>query len=509
MNSEPTAVGDVDATSLFARFGFTRDALQIAGQTWLQALRLDSFPPKPSELATYVHELTHYLQYVATPYGYTLHLLRLLQNQAAIDLIRALLDQGWAIELPLSGRVPLPAGSDDTPAHQAYALWWNLDYLIAVLHGDHKRQSEMIDLFVADVQRAQVGHMPSHPLLMDLRTCFAWAQQQMTSYIHLFNAEGVRADPVYPIFPDGIDVAAITAESQRLTQTDAQDERTEVLLALLGNPYDTSAVIESAAVAAELFQSDVTFDRLIAWLARPVPPKRDAYRICLRMAIDSIHTIDIGTFLLSHMALCEVALFPPLLPQHSILRGPTGLPFEQLLPWRRFFALLSAAGKVEPMRNRADHARYVGDLVASLGWVHPDAVVQSALAGPSLVRNPIAYLYQSAQRFRQSDSTCFIGFDALLASPLPKAQEWRKHFEFIIVDYSDRTTYHRDKDFLDSMTTRYLETLGLQTVMRGDSLSIQAPYGRSEVENAGMTFWLRKRFETFFPGIDFSALRFV
>jgi hypothetical protein len=502
------AVGDVDATSLCVRFSFTQDALVRASQTWLQSLRPGAFPPKPPEFATYVHELTHYLQYVTTPYGMALHLLRLLQNQAAIDLIQPLLAAGQAINLPLSGKVPLPAGSGPTPAHQAYAAWWNLDYLIAALHGDTQRQTEMMELYVSDSQRVQAGQAPFHPELLDLRSGFAWAQRRLTDYVRGFNAAGVGADPAHPIFPDGIDAVALAAEPQHGGPVDFRDERADMALTAFGNPWDASAVIESAAVAAELFQSDVTYERLTAWLGRPAAPGRDVYRACLHRALQSINSRDINAFLLSYLTICEVALFPPLLPQHAALRGASGVSFDQLLPHRRFSGLLSAAGAIAPMGNRADRARYVDALIAALGWVHPDAIIQSAVGLPKLVRNPVAYLYQSAQQWRTWDSTAFIGVDALLASQDAKAEDWRMHFNFVVIDYADRTTYHRDKDFLQSMTTRYLETLGLQTVMRGSSLRIRAPYGRSAAETAWMTDWLRNRFAAFFPGIDFSALQF-
>jgi len=502
-----TAVGDVDATSLCVRFGFTQDALVHASQTWLQSLRPGAFPPKPPELATYVHELTHYLQYVTTPYGMVLHLFRAVQKQAAIDLIQTLLAAGKVIDLPLSGKVHLPAGSGSTPAHQAYSAWWNLDYLIAVLNGDNQRENEMVELFVSDQQRVQAGQDPLHPQLLPLRTCFAWAQSRVTDHIRSLNQASNH--PTQPIFPDGIDDATLAAEPQHNTPEDFRDERTDLCLATFGNPWDVSAVIEGAAVAAELFQSDVNYERLIAWLDRPAAPGRDVYRACLHRALQSIKTQDINAFLLSYMTICEVALFAPLLPQHAALRGASGVSFNQLLPWRRFLALLSVAGDIAPMANRADHARYVDALITALGWVHPSAIIQSALDLPNLVRNPTAYLYQAAQRWRQWDPSGFIGIDALLASPDPKAEDWRMHFNFYIIDYTDRTTYKRDKDFLKEITTSYLETLGLQTVMRGTSLKIRAAYGSSATETAWMTDWLRQRFETLFPGIDLSALKFV
>jgi hypothetical protein len=207
------------------------------------------------------------------------------------------------------------------------------------------------------------------------------------------------------------------------------------------------------------------------------------------------------------MTLCELTLFPPLLPQHAGLRASSP-GFAQLMPTIRFQQLISAASRIRPMQAMWDHDRYVLDLITNLGWVHPNQIVRSALDGPEAVSDPTTFIYLQAQRWRGRRGSTFIGIDPIMYDPSPAAQQWRDLFDFVIVDYQDRTTYHRDKDFLKSMTTRYLNMLGMEALMLHDSLTLEAPYGRSTAENEWMTDWLRERFKILF-GRDFSDLQVI
>jgi hypothetical protein len=312
-----------------------------------------------------------------------------------------------------------------------------------------------------------------------------------------------------PVYPDNIDRSAITAAmSASPSDHDGRVERMEFILSMTGNPFDVDAVVESHATAAEFWESDATYDSFTAWVHAGAEPELDAYRWCLSEGLIAIGTRDLPSFLASYMTLCEIALFAPLLPQHAVLRA-SHPGFDQLLPALRFQNLLFSAARVEPMRGMADHDRYVLDLCKDLGWVQPVQIIKSAMDGPQAVSDPITWIYLMAQHERaQQSSTAFIGIDSIMFDPSPAAGEWRTLFEFVIIDYKDRTTYHRDKGFLNSMTTRYLNMLGLEALMRHDSLTLEAPYGRSPDENRWMTEWLRTRFKVLF-GRDFADLKVV
>jgi hypothetical protein len=230
--------------------------------------------------------------------------------------------------------------------------------------------------------------------------------------------------------------------------------------------------------------------------------------MCLRLGLDSIKTRYLPSFLASYLTLCEIALFAPLLPQHAALRASSP-GFEQLLPSTRFQRLLMSAAQVKPMQGMSDRDRYVDELCKDLGWVLPDQIVRSAVDGPQPVSDPLTVIYLQAQRWRTvQGGGIFAGVDQLLFDSSPEAEQWRLLFNFVIVDYKDRTTYTQDKNFLETMTTSHLSTLGMEALMVRDNLTIKAPYGRSAAENQWMTEWLRNRFKVLF-GRDFPDLQFV
>src|SRR5215468_3742624 len=93
--------GLFDPKSLFVRFDFTRDALLAATERYLETRGTGKPSAISEELQTYVHELTHYLQYITTPYGLFLQYCRLLQSNATIAMVRTLLDAGDGLQMPL------------------------------------------------------------------------------------------------------------------------------------------------------------------------------------------------------------------------------------------------------------------------------------------------------------------------------------------------------------------------------------------------------------------------
>jgi hypothetical protein len=503
-------LGQVDPRSLFARLSFTRDGYQSAASAWATAKSQGHPADKPMELRTYVHELTHYQQYTTTPYGLFLQYCKILQNHATINLANLLLSAGHSLTPPLLLR-PLPDLPPDLAqqATRCLSLWLNVEDLIATLESNNERRKALLETNVAVGQLVQQGGRPPLPPLLGFSQTFAKVQDSLADFIQHANQQAAQQGNQVPIYPGNIDQAAIAAGLEALpSQYEHNLELTELATSLLGFPWTATAIVESAASAAEFWMSDETYPGLTAWANAKVEPELAVYRNCLVRGLEAIHSQSLPSFLASYLTVCEIALFAPLLPQHAGLRAASpGL--HQLLPVVRFQLLLGAAEQVEPMRGPSDHDRYVTDLCQSLGWVHPVQIVSSAMTGPQQVSDPVTYVYLQAQRWRaQQGSATFIGIDPFLFDASPVGQRWRACFDFVVIDYADRTTYNPDKDFLQSMTTRFLNMYALEALMRRDSLTLEAPYGRSDQENQWMTDWLRQRFQALFSR-DFPDLKVV
>jgi hypothetical protein len=504
-------MGRVDPRSLFARFDFTRDELMSPGKAWLAAKRQGP-AAKPDALRTYVHELTHYQQLTTTPYGLFLQYCKKLQNEATSTLVTVLLAAGYPVTQPLLYNVPQKMPADVTDqVGRCLSGWLNIEELVAALDGNRARRAALLEASIAISEQVKKGVDPLLPSLLGAQRTFALVQDSLAAHIAGINQKARERGNPNPVYPDNIDQSAISTALSALsaapTDVDRQAEMREIALGL-SNPWDVDAIVESQATAAEFWESDASYDTVTAWVQATDDPELSVYRECLRLGLDAIRTNYLPSFLASYLTLCEIALFAPLLPQHASLRA--SIPdFEQLLPSVRFQRLLMSAAQVKPMQGIGDRDRYVRELCEDLAWVLPDQIVKSAMDGPQAVSDPLTYIYLQAQRWRTvQGGAIFTGVDQLLFDPSPEAEQWRQLFNFVIVDYKDRTTYHPDKNFLETMTTRHLSMLGMEALMVRDTLTIKAPYGRSAAENQWMTEWLRNRFKGLF-GRDFPDLQFV
>src|SRR5262249_25521472 len=148
------------------------------------------------------------------------------------------------------------------------------------------------------------------------------------------------------------------------------------------------------------------------------------YRDCIAQALASIKSRELAIVIPTYLALCELALSAPLLPQHAALRRQRP-GFRQILPLHRWMDLLRAASAVRPMDGRSDHSRFVTDLCRALDWVHPIQIAKVAVDGPALVSDPLSQIYNWAQRLRARQSGDFIGVDRYLLDDTPQASAWR------------------------------------------------------------------------------------
>jgi hypothetical protein len=501
-------MGRVNPRSLFARFSFTRNELDSAGATWVAAKRKGP-ATKPDEMRTYVHELTHYQQLTTTPYGLFLQYCKLLQKHAAVQLVKTLLGAGYPITPPLLFSLPpkMPPKVAENVGH-CVSGWWNTENLVAALDGNRARRMALQDAFVRALSQAEKGANPTLPYMNALWRTFPLVQDSLAHHIAESNELARKQGHPVPVYPDNIDRTAITAALSTLpNDRDRAIGGLEIGLATTGNLFDVDAIVESQATAAEFWESDVTYETFADWVHSDADRDLTLYRTCLEWGLKAIKTSSLPSFLASYLTLCELVLFPPLLPQHAALRASNpGL--EQLLPNMRFPRLMFAASRITPMQAMWDHDRYVADLIQDVGWVHPMQIVKSAMDGPQAVSNPVTFIYLQAQRWRGQRGSTFIGVDPLLFDSSPTAQLWRHLFGFVIMDFKDRTTYHPDKDFLQSMTAPHLSLLGLEALMLRDSLAIEAPYGRSPAENQWMTERLRGQFKDWFSR-DFPDLQIV
>ena len=105
-------------------------------------------------------------------------------------------------------------------------------------------------------------------------------------------------------------------------------------------------------------------------------------------------------------------------------------------------------------------------------------IIKVAVDGPDAVSNPLAMIYLWAQHWRAQSSGDFLGVNRFLFDPSPEATVCSDRFNFVILDYAEHPTSNHNKGFLQAMTARHLNMLGMRCIMMGKTLTIAASYRR-------------------------------
>ena len=470
--------------SLNVRLGFARERLDLARSEFLRTGR------PPVELRAYVHELTHYVQSTTTPFGVFLHYCRQLQTADTIELVRALINAGLKVERPLLRRAPVefdgPVGIN---AHGAVARWIGTELLAAFL-------GQNVEKF-AHYAEALTSNSAKFTLLGQM-TVFGRLQGGIAHFIETQNA-GLHSMGLLPWDQGDFDVDAINADGDGFGSDYSRSlERSAVALELLGgNPWGTRSILESAAMAAEWAESGHTLESLREIAKDWSDPETADYRRCLERGFEVIQTDDVHQFCFTYVALSELALQAPLLPQHARLRNGSLDP-RQLFPSLRFQFLLSAASDVAPLRGLADVGRYHTDLCAALGWVHPMQIQAIAQKAPANIGDRRVQRYLWAQQERAQRQHAFINLLQQDCDLTVEGEAFRARYIFPVIEYADKTLYMKDKDTLWWLTTQHLLTYTMRQVMLGKTLTVPCPYRGDPSEAETLTIWLREELESLF-----------
>lgn len=470
--------------SLNVRLGFERARLDWARSEFLRTGR------PPEELRAYVHELTHYVQSTTTPFGIFLHYCRQLQTADTVELVRALLKAGLKVERPLIRRAPVDLdGPIGSTVRGVVARWTNTEYLAAFLGQNYKKFINYAEALTSDGAKFMV---PDH------LTSFGRLQGGIAHFIETENAG--RQSMGFPPWDQGdFDVDAINAEGASFGSHDSRAlERMAVGLELLGrNPWGTRSIIESAAMAAEWAESGHSLESLREIAKDWSDPDTADYRRCLERGFGVIQTDDLPQFCFTYVALSELALQAPLLPQHAGLRKGTLDP-TQLFPSLRFWALLTVARDVAPLRGLSDVGRYYTDLCAALGWVHPVQLQTIAQHAPANIGDRRVQRYLWAQQERARCQHAFINLLRRDCDPTVEGAVFRARYAFPVIEYTNKTLYMGDKDALWSLTTQHLLTYTMRQIMLGKTLTVPCPYRGDPKEAETLTIWLREELESLF-----------
>ena len=184
-----------------------------------------------------------------------------------------------------------------------------------------------------------------------------------------------------------------------------------------------------------------------------------------------------GGTLASHAALCDLALNPPILPQHYKLRR--GLHSSELRPVNRIIALWNNATAVRPARSFDDAPRYQIELTRKLGWCGPTEIISAgrwhgSCEGIGAWRDA---LYLRAGLLRQKFAGLFYDPRYLYPPPGSSLTDWPSLFDFSLVRFTDRTIWGRDPQTARAMLAGALFNLWHRQMFLGEPRKLEAPKG--------------------------------
>jgi len=266
-------------------------------------------------------------------------------------------------------------------------------------------------------------------------------------------------------------------------------QRTYTGLRLLVDDQATlPTVLESAAFAAELWGADTDrVDQLLG--GGDLGSGAFPYLHPLQTTAEAIGTSDVRRLTLTHLAVCDLAMCAPVLPEHRSLRR-NGLVWRELLPELRLSEIRRVLGTVEPVRNLEDYGRFADETCDRLGWVSPKEIAESA----TTLRPPVPDLrdtvYETAMQYRTRASWLFIWPEVSLAG-VSQLQHFHETFTFPIVEYTDKVLYHKDKELLVAVQHSYLFYMWHRKIMTGRPRQLRVPWRSYPEEVANLREQMR------------------
>lgn len=460
------AWSDLDALVVF--YSYTTTELERA----LEAAGPGKAFSEP--VRSWVHEHQHLYYSLTTPFGLFIWRLRSLQTMIARDLLIALPRMGLPVKLPLLRYIEsLPPQAQKT-LNQGIAIWYAAELFLA-------KELGSLSGWISLLKSPFAGGLSPDLIFRTLQAHIARqyeAQQQMAK------AKGVPIRDSLRILPSALMDEPLMDESDWR----ALDRTFSALRLLLDEDATLPTVLESAAFAAELWGRDANeVDRLVS--RRDLGSGTFPYVEPLASTARVIGTDNVRRLVLTHLALCDLALFPPVLPQHRSLRR-NGLVWRELLPELRMEMIFTVLSQIEPMHDPDDYARFTQGVCDRLGWVSPAQIAKSATVLRPAVPDLRESLYEKAMEYRRHAPWLFVWPEVSIAG-MRELQQFHALFTFPIMQYNDKVLYHKDKELLAFFENGYLFYIWHRRLMTGRPQKLKIPWRSSPEEVATLREQLR------------------
>ena len=409
--------------------------------------RLPAAGSRPAR--TVLHETMHAYQTLATSYGYYHRSLKALQTSRVMAILRLLRESGQTLKPPLIRQILGDTSMSASPQLRLELyVWYLAEMVLHYLEGDPKGFGQQY------LANKMVGRRTFSNVFADLER---YLVQWWRGHDH-----NVVAGPML-------------ADDERTLH----DEFRLLVLKMMSVDWgDTLSLLESGARIAEYWQvwpnSLADFDATLTGLSR--------YTMWIIHARGNDLATDPESFALTYAALVDLALNSPLLPHHATLRT-AGQPMTSLNPIFRLLAGIAVTGvgqgKVPPIRDLGrDYEMFVQAVCERNKWPTPMALADVTLhALPSEERqvDHATSFYRLAQHFRTQMPQAFLDLNVWWNDG-PAATIFRQSFVHPIIQFNDRTLYHRDRTVVAEFVSSFALHQYLRQLMVTSNLPVKIPF---------------------------------
>ena len=425
--------------------------------------------PLTEPLKTVLHETTHLYQMLATSYGLYYHTLKLLQTDLIRHLIGVLLHKCKIQPKPplieLCKRF-IKANGFNEIKHLLHG-WFTAELMILYLEGDVVSYGNLL------LKNPLLGAMP-------MTNYF----DQLEYFVTIFlNSNGKSC----PAFEPGMKRAG----------TSLLSEFQYFGLKAMGFP-DTVGVMESWGKVAEFWgEQHLSLGDCPKLFPPVIEPELSDYYSLLYWAREAIDAETVGEFILSYMALCEIALSPPVLPYYRLMRSEE-MSLREINPTQRMLDLFSAAKGVTPIRHlENDYVRFTETVCSKLKWSTPVEIARQTLKTLDYPPGDRLFeFYKQAQIFRINIPHIFIDLDVWFDQKRPYINDFYYYFSHPIIEFNDSTGHHPDLSVPVFFTEQALINSYVRKIFLTKDQTISFPYRAGQVELDHFTDLLKSDLES-------------
>lgn len=408
--------------------------------------------PLTELLKTTLHETTHLYQILATPYGLYYSTLKLLQT----DLIRRLtrlLPQKYKIQPlpPLTKSCGKIKSENNHEIKHLLCGWAMAELMVLYLEGNYDGYYNLLN-------NSLLG-----------TTSIANYFDELEMFVTIFlNANGKPCEVI----------------DSRLETSDTSPLSELQFLGLKALSYpDSRGILESWGKVAEYW---IDQPRQLTECPELFPHNIKAdlvdYYMLLHEAKNAISAETVGDFILSYMALCEIALSPPLLPYYRSFR--TNITIREMNPLQRMWDLFTAVRGITPIRNlERDYVRFTEQVCSKLKWPTPIAIARETLKSLKFPPGDRLFeFYMKAQEFRVRIPHIFLDLGVWFLPERIYTREFHYYFSHPVIEFKDRIGHHPDPNVFLFFTEQALINNYARRLFLSKDQSITFPYTASQAE---------------------------